>query len=76
MNQPEPSAEVRPRVMTLPEVAAYLKVSVPTLRNWKAQGKMEMIRLPGGTLRVAIAEVERLAGVAASAEEGPCTERT
>ena len=50
------------QLLTLPEVAALLRVSVSTLRNWRAQGKMQMVQLPGGTLRVREEEVERLLG--------------
>lgn len=50
------------KVFTLPEVARILRVSVPTLRNWRYQGKMQCVRLPGGQLRVMRAELERLAG--------------
>jgi excisionase family DNA binding protein len=50
------------RLLTLPEVATALRVSVATLRNWRAQGKIAMVRLPGGGLRVERAEAERLAG--------------
>lgn len=58
----DPSPATVARVMTLPEVAAVLRVSVPTLRSWYRSGKLQCVRLPGGTLRVSIAEVERLAG--------------
>lgn len=47
-------------LMKLPEVAQELKVSVPTLRTWARQGHLNVVRLPGGTLRVTRAEVERL----------------
>ena len=49
-----------PKVYTLPEVAALFRVSVPTLRNWIRDGKMQAVRLPGGTLRVLEDEVERI----------------
>lgn len=49
-------------LLTLPEVAAQLRVSVGTLRNWRAQGKLRVIQLPGGTLRVRQEEVDRLLG--------------
>lgn len=48
------------QLLTLPEVAALLRVSVGTLRNWRAHGKIQMVQLPGGTLRVRLEEVERL----------------
>lgn len=45
---------------TLPELGALLKVSVPTLRTWKARGLLHTVRLPGGTLRVRQEEVDRI----------------
>lgn len=50
------------RLLTLPEVAEMLHVSVATLRYWRKHGKMRCVRLPGGTLRVMREEVERVMG--------------
>jgi excisionase family DNA binding protein len=47
---------------TLPEVAAELRVSVPTLRGWIKAGRMNVIRLPAGTIRIASEELDRLTG--------------
>lgn len=48
------------RLYTLPEVAGMLVVSVETLRRWGREGRITLIHLPGGGLRMAAAEVERL----------------
>ena len=46
---------------TFVEVAEQLKVTVPTLRRWRAQGLLRAVRLvPGGNFRVPRSEVERL----------------
>lgn len=47
--------------MTLGEAASELRVSVNTLRNWHKRGRITLVRLPGGTLRVTRAEIDRLA---------------
>ena len=48
--------------MTVREVAQLLRVSESTVRGWRAGGKIKMIQLPGGTLRIPKEEVERLVG--------------
>ena len=50
------------RLYRLPEVAKILAVSVPTLRTWQAKGRLQVVRLPSGTLRVTEAELERIIG--------------
>lgn len=39
-------------LMTLPEVAASARVTVPTVRRWIRFGHLDAVRLPGGALRV------------------------
>lgn len=47
-------------LLTLPEAASRLRVSVATLRRWGRVGRLQMVRLPGGTLRVQPGEIERI----------------
>lgn len=46
-------------------VARRLGVSIETVRRWDRDGKIASTRTPGGQRRFAVAEVERLLGVAA-----------
>jgi excisionase family DNA binding protein len=45
---------------TVEESAALWRVSVPTVRRWIANGRLRVIRLPGGAYRIPIEEIERL----------------
>lgn len=47
-------------LLTMPEVAEACRVHVATVRNWARDGRINAIRLPGGTLRVTRAELERI----------------
>lgn len=47
-------------LLTLPQVAKCLNVSVPTLRSWYRRGWLNIVRLPMGTVRVHPREVERI----------------
>lgn len=48
------------QLYTLPQVAQMLQVSVPTLRAWQQRGRLNVVRLPGGTIRVHEDELKRL----------------
>ena len=48
------------QVLTTAEAAAYLKVSVPTMRRWCAEGRVPCFRL-GRHWRVSKIELDRLA---------------
>jgi excisionase family DNA binding protein len=49
-------------LMTRREVAAYLRVSVPTLERWAAQGIGPRWRRVGGRALCPLSEVRRIAG--------------
>ena len=70
MTKSRPTATTRPAAdvldvapLTIPEAAAALRVSVPTIRNWIAQGTLRSVR-PAHARRHLIerAEVDRLLG--------------
>jgi molybdopterin-binding protein len=46
----------------LPDAAALLSVSVPTLKQWIADGKLRSVKTPGGHHRLPRTEIDRLAG--------------
>jgi excisionase family DNA binding protein len=48
--------------VTLTEAAQQLGVSVKTLRNWDAAGKIKTVRTVGNQRRVPVEEIERLKG--------------
>lgn len=47
-------------LLTIPEVAGLLRVSVATVREWRYRGKIQVVQLPGGSLRVTQEELDRL----------------
>lgn len=55
---PEPDT-ARPVMLTLPEAAKQLRVSVRALRDWVAQGEL-LVAQPGKRLLVPQSEVDRL----------------
>lgn len=50
-----------PEHLTIPEAAAALRVSVPTVRNWIAQGTLPSVR-PGRKHLIPTTAVDRLLG--------------
>lgn len=44
----------------LEPAAQRLSVSAQTLRRWGREKRLTLIRLPGGTLRVRVADINRL----------------
>ncbi len=49
------SANTGPReLLTIAEVAAHYRVSVSTVYRWVAEGRLEVVRTPGGTPRVPV----------------------
>lgn len=48
------------KVYTIQEVAEMLRVSVSTVRGWRYTGQIQVVQLPGGSLRVTETEVERI----------------
>lgn len=46
--------------LTTTEAAAMLGVSAVTIQRWIRAGKIAAVRYPGGTLRIELAEVERI----------------
>jgi excisionase family DNA binding protein len=46
--------------LTTSEAAAYLGVSAVTVQRWIRAGKLHAVRYPGGTLRIELADVERV----------------
>lgn len=61
-------SDLRP-LLTLPEVAKQLRVSVSTLRAWRSQGKFSVIKLPSGTVRVHPDELDRIVGAPTPLED-------
>lgn len=53
----------------LAQVAEMLQVSIPTLRTWQARGLINVVRLPGGTLRISEDEVARIVSAGCVEEE-------
>ncbi len=47
--------------LRLGQAAEMLRVSVDTLRRWEAEGRLTVIRSPGGQRQVPLSEVTRLA---------------
>lgn len=46
----------------LRDAAQRLGVTPKTIRVWYTQGRVQLVRLPGGQLRIALAELERISG--------------
>jgi excisionase family DNA binding protein len=49
-----------PDLYRLSDAAQRLSVSPGTLRRWRREGRIEFVRLPGGSLRVRSEDIERL----------------
>lgn len=49
------------KLLRLEPAAAELDVSIQTLRRWWREGRIELVRLPAGTLRMSDAELRRIA---------------
>jgi molybdopterin-binding protein len=64
--------------MRLGQAAEILRVSVDTLRRWEAEGRLTVIRSPGGQRQVPLTEVTRLAAErrAAGTTERPTVARS
>ena len=52
--------EAQVKLYKLAQVGEMLQVSIPTLRTWQHRGLLNVVRLPGGTLRVSEDEVARI----------------
>lgn len=46
--------------LTVAQVAERLGVSVRTVKRWLEDGRLRHVRLPGGGIRVAVAELEQV----------------
>jgi molybdopterin-binding protein len=57
-------------MLRLGQAAEMLRVSVDTLRRWEADGRLTVIRSPGGQRQVPLAEVTRLAAERRAAGPG------
>ncbi|MFA4645819.1 IS607 family transposase [Pyrococcus kukulkanii] len=51
------------RHYTLKEASRILGVTVKTLQNWDKQGKIRVIRTPGGRRRIPESEIKRILGI-------------
>jgi molybdopterin-binding protein len=73
MDEHEPDGMLR-----LGQAAEMLRVSVDTLRRWEADGRLTVVRTPGGQRQVSLAEVTRLAAErrAAGPAERPTVARS
>jgi excisionase family DNA binding protein len=54
---------IEPELLTLAEASKLLRVKVPTLRSWRSQGKLSVVKLGG---RVLIRRTDLEALIAAS----------
>jgi len=50
---------VYPENMTAVQVAEYLQVKEKTIRNWTSEGKIPVLKLPTGTVRYKLSEIEK-----------------
>jgi len=48
-----------PENMTAAQVAIYLQVKEKTIRNWTSEGKIPVLKLPTGTVRYKLSEIEK-----------------
>jgi len=48
-----------PENMTAAQVAEYLQVKEKTIRNWTSEGKIPALKLPTGTVRYKLSEIEK-----------------
>jgi len=51
------------RHYTLKEASKILGVTVKTLQNWDRQGKIRVVRTPGGRRRIPESEIKRILGI-------------
>lgn len=49
-------------LMTVPEVARYLRVDPTTVRRWVKEGVLEAFKLPGGDYRIKETTLEKMLG--------------
>ena len=54
--------ETREQLLTIPEAATLLALTPATLRKWRAQRRLPVVKL-GRAVRVRLADVERLVQV-------------
>ena len=54
-NEPDSS-----KFYTVKEVSSILEVTPLTIRRWYRGGKLKIIRLPGGKIRISRSELERI----------------
>jgi len=50
---------VYPENMTAAQVADYLQMKEKTIRNWTSEGKIPALKLPTGTVRYKLSEIEK-----------------
>ena len=50
------------KLLTMKEAKELLGVSTRTIQNWDKEGKINIVRTPGGRRRIPVSEVERLRG--------------
>jgi len=51
---------VSQELYTVMEVAAICRVHLSTVRRWIRHGHIQVVRLPGGGIRIPVCEVDRL----------------
>lgn len=56
------------KLLTMKEAKEYLGVTTKTIQRWDAEGKIEIVRTPGGRRRIPLSEVERLLGKNATSQ--------
>ncbi len=54
----EQGIETGPRLLSVGDAAAYVGVSVASLRKWSDQGLLRVYRTPGGQRRYAVADLD------------------
>ena len=48
------------QLLPLPVAAERLAISIQTLRRWHREGKVELVRLPSGSVRIAASRLASL----------------
>lgn len=66
---------VSQRLYTLEQVAEIYQVSPATVRGWRYRKVLNVVKLPGGSVRVNQAEVDRLVSGNAAPDAGAVVER-